>query len=68
MYSLAGNSLSLKQELEHHGAVTDVVYSSDGQYLAACDAHRKVVIYALPGYEVWQDGVFLIHSLVSLPA
>ncbi|CAG0893048.1 unnamed protein product [Darwinula stevensoni] len=52
VYSLAGNSLSLKQELEHHGAVTDVMYSSDGQYLAACDAHRKIVVYALPGYEL----------------
>lgn len=33
-----------KKTLEHLGAVTDLEYSPDGQYLVACDANRKVSI------------------------
>jgi hypothetical protein len=40
------------QELDHLGAVTDVAYSPDDNYLVACDAHRKVVLYSVPEYKV----------------
>ena len=48
----AGNNLTAKKQLEHREAVTDVAYSPDGTYLAACDANRKVVLYLSSNYEV----------------
>lgn len=53
IYTLNGTSLSLKEELTHLGAVTDVAYSPDNQYLVASDANRKVILYQLPEYKVW---------------
>lgn len=52
IYLLKDNSLELKIELEHLGAVTDCQYSPDNKYLVACDAHRKVVLYAAEEYKV----------------
>lgn len=52
IYSLAGSTLSPKQELTHLGAVTDCSYSPDNKYLVACDSNRKVILYALPDYQV----------------
>lgn len=52
IYSLSGTTLELKTELEHLGAVTDCSYSPDNKLLVACDAHRKVVLYAVPEYKV----------------
>ena len=46
------SSLSPKTELEHLGPLTDCSYSPDSQYLVACDANRKVILYKLPDYEV----------------
>lgn len=37
------------------GPLTDVQYSPDGNYLVASDAHRKVVLYSAPNYEVKLD-------------
>jgi hypothetical protein len=47
-----GSSLSPKTELEHLGPLTDCSYSPDSQYLVACDANRKVILYKLPEYQV----------------
>ncbi|XP_037909171.1 actin-interacting protein 1 isoform X1 [Hermetia illucens] len=52
IYSLSGTTLELKTELEHLGAVTDCSYSPDNKLLVACDAHRKVVLYAVPEYKL----------------
>lgn len=46
------SSLSPKTELGHLGPLTDCSYSPDSQYLVACDANRKVILYKLPDYEV----------------
>lgn len=45
VYSVAGTTLTEAKVLDHLGVVTGVVFSSCGQYLAACDAYRKVKIY-----------------------
>ncbi|CAG0885086.1 unnamed protein product [Cyprideis torosa] len=50
VYWLSGATLEPKTELQHLGAVTDVSYSPNGEFLAACDTHRKVVVYRLPEY------------------
>jgi WD40 repeat protein len=52
LYELKGTDLAPLQELDHLGAVTDVAYSPDDNYLVACDAHRKVVLYSVPEYKV----------------
>lgn len=51
IYLLTGYTLSHKTSMEHMGAVTDVAFSPDGNYLAACDANRKVVLYNALTYE-----------------
>lgn len=48
----AANNLSPKKQLEHRESVTDVAYSPNGTYLAACDANRKIVLYLAENYEV----------------
>lgn len=52
VYELRDEELSPLLELDHLGAVTDVAYSPDDKYLVACDAHRKVVLYATEEYKV----------------
>jgi len=52
VYTLSGKTFSLKASLDHLGPVTDVHYSPDGNYLAASDGHRKVVLYSTASYEV----------------
>jgi len=49
---LAGSTFSSKATLDHLGPVTDVAYSPDGNYLAASDGHRKVMLYSTASYEV----------------
>lgn len=49
---LTGTSFSTKAEMDHLGPVTDVSYSPDGNYLAASDGHRKVMLYSTSTYEV----------------
>lgn len=52
IYTLAGNTLNLKMELEHLGPITDCSYSPNGEYLVACDANRKVILYKTSDYQV----------------
>jgi len=49
---LSDTTLIQKTELEHLGPVTDASYSPDNKYLVACDANRKVILYAVPEYKV----------------
>lgn len=51
IYELKGDNLSLVQELDHLGPVTDVAYSPDDNYLVACDANRKVILYSTEEYK-----------------
>ena len=48
VYQLDSSSLSEIKHMDHRDSVTDVKYSPDGNYLAACDANRKIILY-LPG-------------------
>lgn len=52
VYTLAGDQLNVKVELDHLGAITDVAYSPDNKYLAACDSNRKVILYTTDEYKV----------------
>lgn len=52
IYELKGTTLVPLMELDHLGPVTDVAYSPDDQHLVACDANRKVILYAVPEYKV----------------
>lgn len=52
IYELAGATLKPLMELDHLGAVTDVAYSPDDNYLVACDSNRKVILYSVPEYKV----------------
>lgn len=47
----APSTLQERKCLEHSGALTDLSYSSDGKYFAACDAFRKIHLYELPDYK-----------------
>ncbi|XP_065353027.1 actin-interacting protein 1 isoform X1 [Cloeon dipterum] len=51
IYTLNGTTLAEKTTLEHLGPVTDCSYSPDGQYLVACDANRKVILYKTDDYK-----------------
>ncbi|XP_067647867.1 actin-interacting protein 1 [Eurosta solidaginis] len=51
VYSLKGTALEEKTELQHLGPVTDCAYSPDNKYLVACDANRKVILYAVEDYK-----------------
>ena len=53
VYILNGSSFSPKATLDHLGPVSHVAYSPDGNYLAASDQHRKVVLYSTSNYEVF---------------
>lgn len=52
VYTLVDNQLNVKVELDHLGAITDVAYSPDNKYLAACDSNRKVILYSTEEYKV----------------
>lgn len=60
IYELQGSNLNQIQELDHLGAVTDVLYSPDDNYLVACDANRKVVLYSTEDYKV-----IFMHSFLT---
>uniref|UniRef100_T1J0Z1 Actin-interacting protein 1 n=1 Tax=Strigamia maritima TaxID=126957 RepID=T1J0Z1_STRMM len=62
IYKLNGHNLSHKISLNHIGGVNDVKYSPDGQYLAACDTNRKVIVYRLPGYEKAHNQEWGFHT------
>ena len=65
IYLMTGTSFSLKQSLSHQGAVTDVAYSPDGNYLVASDGHRKVVLYSLPDYQVKYSFNYQLHTIIK---
>lgn len=52
VYTLNGDQLNVKADLEHLGAITDVAYSPDNKFLAACDSNRKVIVYNTEEYKV----------------
>lgn len=52
IYELKGSTLTRDLQLTHLGPVTDVRHSPDDQYLVACDANRKVILYSVPEYKV----------------
>jgi len=52
IYVLNNGSLTLRQELQHNGPITDCAFSPDNQYLVATDANRRLILYRLPDYEV----------------
>jgi len=56
------NSFTPQIELEHRDAITDVAYSPNGAYLAACDANRKVVLYKAPTYELAHNNEWGFHT------
>jgi len=62
VYVVTGNSFSPKTTLDHLGPVTDVKYSPDGNYLAASDGHRKVVLYSTASYEPAHNKEWGFHS------
>jgi WD40 repeat protein len=62
LYELKGTDLAPLQELDHLGAVTDVAYSPDDNYLVACDAHRKVVLYSVPEYKLATNQEWGFHN------
>ncbi|ODM88027.1 Actin-interacting protein 1 [Orchesella cincta] len=62
VYVVTGNSFSEKATLDHLGPVTDVKYSPDGNYLAASDGHRKVVLYSAEFYGPAHNKEWGFHS------
>ncbi|XP_076372286.1 actin-interacting protein 1 flr [Tachypleus tridentatus] len=63
IYLLNGYTLSHKTTLdEHRGAITDVAYSPDGSYLAACDGNRKVILYRALTYELAHNLDWCFHT------
>ncbi|KAJ9578243.1 hypothetical protein L9F63_005542 [Diploptera punctata] len=62
IYTLLGANLSPKIELEHLGPLTDCCYSPDNQYLVACDANRKVILYKLPDYQLAHNKEWGFHN------
>lgn len=51
VYTLTGDQLNVKVELEHLGAITDVAYAPNHKFLAACDSNRKVIVYSTDEYK-----------------
>ena len=58
IHNLSGDTLTETKCLDQTGAVTDVKYSPDGQYLVTSDAGRKIYLYQMPNYEV-RKSIFL---------
>ncbi|KAK9883553.1 hypothetical protein WA026_001732 [Henosepilachna vigintioctopunctata] len=62
VYQINGTSLTPLKELDHRGAVTDVSYSPDDEYLVACDSNRKVILYKVPEYELANNKEWGFHN------
>nr|XP_032522738.1 actin-interacting protein 1 [Danaus plexippus plexippus] len=60
IYSLS--DLSLINELEHLGPVTDARYSPNSRYLVACDAHRKIILYTTEEYKLAHKAEWGFHT------
>ena len=58
----AFTSFTPKIELEHRDGITDIAYSPNGEYLAACDANRKVVLYNASNYELAHNNEWGFHT------
>lgn len=65
IYNLTGDQLNVKTELDHLGAITDVAYSPDKKFLAACDSNRKVIVYSTDEYKVSVSISFIEHTAVT---
>lgn len=46
------NTLEHAADCDHLGPITDCSFSPDGEYLVASDAHRKVILYKVPEFNV----------------
>ncbi|GAB6024526.1 hypothetical protein CHUAL_009680 [Chamberlinius hualienensis] len=62
IYVRSAFSLVPKIQLDHLGALTEVKFSPCGEYLAASDTHRKVVVYRLPTYELAHNQEWGFHT------
>ncbi|CAG9568351.1 unnamed protein product [Danaus chrysippus] len=60
IYSLS--DLSVINELQHLGPVTDARYSPDSRYLVACDAHRKIILYTTEEYKLAHKAEWGFHT------
>ncbi|XP_033756075.1 actin-interacting protein 1-like [Pecten maximus] len=52
IYDLGGGSLSETNKIQSTGEVTDLEFSPDGKFLAACGSDRYVRLYELPEYKM----------------
>ncbi|XP_012251061.1 actin-interacting protein 1 isoform X2 [Athalia rosae] len=62
IYELSGTTLSPKTELQHLGPITDAAYSPDNKNLVICDANRKVILYAVPEYQLAHNKEWGFHN------
>uniref|UniRef100_A0A1B6DMK2 Actin-interacting protein 1 n=1 Tax=Clastoptera arizonana TaxID=38151 RepID=A0A1B6DMK2_9HEMI len=62
IYKLSGTVLNDIKDCEHLGPVTDCAFSPDGQYLVACDANRKVILYKVPEFELAHNKEWGFHN------
>ncbi|XP_053207066.1 actin-interacting protein 1-like [Panonychus citri] len=61
-YTEGCDSITPKIDLDHRDCLADVAYSPDGQFLAAADANRKVVLYRSPNYELAHNVEWGFHT------
>lgn len=62
IYSFEADTLVLKKEIEHLGAITDCAYSPNLKYLVVSDTNRKVILYTLPNYELANKHEWGFHN------
>ncbi|CAN7990105.1 unnamed protein product [Ixodes hexagonus] len=62
VYVLKGHSIEDKTTMDHAGAITDVRFSPDGQYLAASDSNRMVRLYVSSTYELAHNLDWCFHT------
>jgi len=62
IYKVNDQKLDLQIELDHLGVVTDCCYSPNHKYLAACDSHRRVVLYSVGEYKLSHNKEWGFHN------
>lgn len=62
IFTLNNGELAEKKVLDHRGGITAVVYSPDGNYLAAADSNRKIVLYKSDSYALVHDNEWGFHT------
>uniref|UniRef100_A0A0K8R7B6 Actin-interacting protein 1 n=2 Tax=Ixodes ricinus TaxID=34613 RepID=A0A0K8R7B6_IXORI len=62
VYVLKGHNIEEKTTMDHAGAITDVRFSPDGQYLAASDSNRMVRLYISSSYELAHNLDWCFHT------